>query len=222
MAAQNIKKQFLSIAHGPVMRILGACLSLTLLLTSGCALCNRCDDFACECRDNYRGYAAWTHWQPVYAGICYETDFGAGFQAGYSNMASRGNNQIPESAPRKYKSVFYHSETGREQMQAWFDGYSHGVIVAEQEGVDQWCRTASKETPTVSRVRAPLHRDSIRTAAARDGEWQSTAANSTNNLTPIPSTLGASGIVEPEDQEPDVEDPSQPFAPSFSPSARGE
>ena len=211
------------------MRILSASLSIVLLFTSGCAVCNRCDEFACECRDSYRGYTAWAQWQPVYAGVGHEADFGSGFQAGYSAVATRGDASAPEVAPRKYQSVFYHSDAGQKQKQAWMDGYTHGVAVAQQDGVNRWSRKQKDDTtarePIVAKAKPTVpHRAGVRTAMARDGEWK-TAENRIQVVDEIrssPSTLAASGTDDAEEDPPELEDPAQPFAPKFSPSSRGE
>lgn len=213
------------------MRTVPAFLTAILVLASGCTVCNRCDDFACECRDSYRGYTAWSHWRPVYAGVANENDFRSGFQAGYSAVALRGESQTPETPPHRYQTVFYHSEVGRAQLQSWHDGYAHGAVVARQEGVEQWSRTRGD---TIGRdavghaeiaARTPKstpHKIGIRTAVASDDEWQ--PAGSLDKKTPrLPKTLPASGTDHDKvEAVPEFEDPSQPFAPRFSPSARGE
>ncbi len=112
-----------------------------VLAATGCAsLCDDCDECFCSCRDKYRSYVAWYQWQPVYTGLSCESDFGSGFRDGYAAMASRGTATVPSIPPSNYWSARYQSEYGQQQTQAWFDGYSHGAMMAEQDGVNQWSR----------------------------------------------------------------------------------
>jgi hypothetical protein len=132
-----------------IMKRLHTLLLLSLVFAgSGCAgMGDCCDDFACSCRDKYRSYSAWWHWSPVYSGMECGSDFGSGFRAGYAGMATYGNSTVPALPPRTYWSPWYQSQYGQQQTQAWFDGYSHGVLAAEKDGVNQFSRIRTTAKP---------------------------------------------------------------------------
>ncbi len=114
-------------------------LSVFTLVCSGCAtFSDDCNESMCCFRDKCRGYYAWYQWKPVYSGMDCQSDFGAGFRAGYAAMATNGKATPPILPPQSYWRPWYQNEYGHQQMQSWYDGYAHGALVAEQDGVNQW------------------------------------------------------------------------------------
>jgi len=65
-------------------------------------------------------------------------DFGAGFGAGYCDVASGGHGCPPPLPPRKYWKSRYEDYLGQERVAAWFAGYPHGARAAEEDGVGAW------------------------------------------------------------------------------------
>ena len=167
-------------------------LSAFVIASAGCAtLCDDCDDCACCFRNKCRGYAAWWHWRPVYSGLDCESDFGSGFRAGYEAMATDGNSKAPALPPRSYWSPWYQNQYGHQQMQAWFDGYTHGAMAAEQDGLNQWSRIRTNPTSII--------------------------LNPTVNN---PNTINNSAKPPPQTGEgPALEDQSQPSVPVVPPSS---
>src|SRR5262249_9287416 len=82
-----------------------------------------------------------------YSGMECGSDFGSGFRAGYAGMATYGNGTVPALPPRTYWSPWYQSQYGQQQTQAWFDGYSHGVLAAGKDGVNPYSRITTTAKP---------------------------------------------------------------------------
>jgi hypothetical protein len=149
-SSTNVESEFdLRTQSDLIMKRLHTLLLLSLVFAgSGCAsMGDCCDDMACCCRDQYRSYAAWWHWKPVYSGMECGSDFGSGFREGYRGMAGGGSATAPALPPRTYWSPWYQNQYGQQQTQAWFDGYAHGTLAAEQDGVNQYSRIRTTAKP---------------------------------------------------------------------------
>ncbi|MCH7990681.1 MAG: hypothetical protein IID46_16185 [Planctomycetes bacterium] len=64
--------------------------------------------------------------------------FGAGFRAGYRDVASGGNGCPPPVPPRKYWGWKYQTEEGQAKVSAWYAGFPFGAMDAEQKGVGKF------------------------------------------------------------------------------------
>ena len=117
----------------------------TLLCTLACVFLGSsgCEIIATQVRDcrDYIHYVsknkklarqAWLEVCQAYMGTdCYE-DFEDGFKKGYADLAYGRDGCPPVMPPRKYWKVKYRGEIGR--VDAWFEGYRHGVAVAREDG----------------------------------------------------------------------------------------
>lgn len=116
----------------------GAALGLLAALTiaSGCYQSRmpfeRC---AASLRNQHLAKSAWCARSGCYDGLqeCL-CDFKRGFKDGYV-AAIEGKDRTPPSiAPRRYHGLFYCSDGGKCCEAAWFDGWEHGRVAAEQDG----------------------------------------------------------------------------------------
>ncbi|MBW3600046.1 MAG: hypothetical protein KY475_22585, partial [Planctomycetes bacterium] len=114
-------------------------LLIVLLSSPGCALfggySETFDDFAVGWRNRMLAREAWQQRRDQFAPHPHLHDFGKGFRAGYIEAASGGTGCLPPLPPREYWSWRYNSKEGQGQIQAWFEGYPHGVQAAEEDGV---------------------------------------------------------------------------------------
>lgn len=105
---------------------------------AGCAqIEDCCDDHMMSCRDQLAASAAWNDVKHCYEGIDYESDFKDGFKAGYESVAAGGNGCLPALPPRKYWKVCYQTAEGRCQANTWFEGFAHGALAADQDGIQE-------------------------------------------------------------------------------------
>jgi hypothetical protein len=66
--------------------------------------------------------------------------FGAGFRAGYADVANGGTGCPPPLPPRRYWGWRYKNCEGQQCVAGWFDGYPAGARAAEEDGVANWSR----------------------------------------------------------------------------------
>lgn len=66
--------------------------------------------------------------------------FGAGFRAGYADVAMGGTGCPPPLPPRSYWGWRYQNCEGQQCVASWFDGYPAGARAAEEDGVSNWSR----------------------------------------------------------------------------------
>ena len=121
--------------------------SLCLLsLTSGCLYEIRDEiiDFEISMRNHHRACKAWRRCRPVYKSIDPYRDFKYGFIKGYMAFATGGNGCPPVLPPACYWKVWYQSEEGKAKTNAWFDGYSHGVLAADADDVAELNRIVTR------------------------------------------------------------------------------
>lgn len=112
--------------------------SLCLLsLASGCLYEIRDEFVDCEIsvRNHRRAYMTWRRCMPVYESMDHFYDFKYGFIEGYKAAANGGNGCPPTLPPASYWKVPYQTEEGRAMTNTWFDGYSHGALAAEADGI---------------------------------------------------------------------------------------
>lgn len=71
--------------------------------------------------------------------------FADGWKRGYYDVACGEDGTPPVLPPRKYWSAGYQNPKGREQIQAWFDGYRLGAQTAELQGVRDYYYVATDQ-----------------------------------------------------------------------------
>jgi len=119
-----------------IRRSAGAWLTLLLLSATGCsALQDQVIDCETSIRNHVLAQKAWGEWSWCYDELDYPYHFAKGFKAGYRNILEGGNGCQPSLPPKCYWKPHYQSPEGRAQIAAWFDGYSHGALAAEQDGM---------------------------------------------------------------------------------------
>jgi hypothetical protein len=104
------------------MRISLSCI-LLLSLATGCRS-------LAEYRAREDANASWQQTRPLYAGIPHDGVFGAGYRTGYVRAAAGKLEGHPEP-PRRLRQP--QDKNGYELQQAWYDGYSHGVLAAQDD-----------------------------------------------------------------------------------------
>jgi hypothetical protein len=124
------------------MRIKQLCLLICLLgCMSGCyQVRDSIDDFAMNLRDDFAEGSAWSRWQPYYEDVEQRSSFGVGFRHGYESVAAGGNGCQPAMPPHKYWSIWYQNESGKAKIRAWFNGFSHGALAAQQDNIIELSR----------------------------------------------------------------------------------
>ncbi len=110
----------------------GLCL---LAITSGCYnLHDDMDGMFMSTRCRWAAKHAWRDMKDVYADVDCNGHFGSGFRDGYYAVATGGSATPPVLPPRRYWTSRYTGPDGQPETIAWFDGYSHGALAAEQDG----------------------------------------------------------------------------------------
>lgn len=96
------------------------------------------DDFAVGWRNHVWANQAWNERKHIFVDEPQLFDFGEGFRAGYSAVASGGNGCPPPLPPRKYWNWKYSSPEGQAKTAAWFAGYPYGAAASEEDGAGLW------------------------------------------------------------------------------------
>ena len=130
-----------------------ACLSLACP-SSGCVafvtqMRDLRDDTAIAHKNRYLAKEAWCAVSGAYAGTPCLEDFECGFRTGYCDVADGKNGCPPAVPPRKYWRAKYQGEIGVQQVEQWFEGYRHGVSVAQQDGIVNIRRIPTTVPPDV-------------------------------------------------------------------------
>ncbi len=114
---------------------------------SGCyGIRDGIDESSLKLRNTMRAHGAWWRSRSAYDGIECRGDFGSGFRDGYYDVLSGGSGQAPTLPPRKYWDVRHHNEEGHLKTLAWFNGFAHGALAAEQEGAAEWNQIVTNQT----------------------------------------------------------------------------
>ena len=102
----------------------------------GCVSC--CQDHFDNCTANVRNcwhaHLAWKDWSWTYCDLPYSSDFKNGFKTGYRDICEGATGSQPTHPPRRYWNVVYQNAEGHCRINSWFEGYSHGVLAATQDG----------------------------------------------------------------------------------------
>jgi hypothetical protein len=117
-------------------------ISLLMLVTvslTGCAsLQSGQDGFGTGLRHKCMAQQAWNEWSWCYDELDHPRHFAKGFKAGYRDVIQGGNGCQPTLPPKCYWKSCYQSAEGRCKVNSWFDGFSHGALAAQQDGVGDW------------------------------------------------------------------------------------
>ena len=111
---------------------------LLLAMTAGFSGCSAMFDGVVSCEMELRNCVlaqkAWGHWSWCYNELDYPFHFAKGFKAGYKDVLEGGPGCQPTLPPQCYWKPTYQTPEGRCKINAWFDGFSHGVLAAHQDG----------------------------------------------------------------------------------------
>lgn len=115
---------------------------LVSVILAGCAsaLHDGWDDLAISRQNQRMAERAWDAAEPMYAHLPYADDFEAGFEAGYVAVAEGRREGAPVLPDRKYWTAAYRSPEGHGRAHAWLDGYAHGAVAADHDGIAHWNR----------------------------------------------------------------------------------
>jgi len=112
-------------------------LMLVAVSLTGCASMrsNRSGGLGEGLRRKCKAQQAWNVWSWCYEELDHPYHFARGFKAAYRDVHEGGNGCQPTLAPKYYWKSKFQSVEGRCKVNAWFDGYSHGALAAQQDGV---------------------------------------------------------------------------------------
>ena len=103
---------------------------------SGCySIIDEIQKFEINLRNQAHSSYSWMRVEDNYDDLEHKRHFRDGFKAGYQAAAWAGDVCPPSIPPQKYWSARYQNPEGREKVHAWFEGYSHGVIEANADGI---------------------------------------------------------------------------------------
>jgi len=119
---------------------------LLLTLVAGCLyeIRDEINDCELQCKNSCCAKMAWHRCSGVYQSIEYRRDFKAGFLSGYSSVAYGSNGCPPSLPPSCYWKTIHTNQTGKARANAWFDGYSHGALAAEADGIAESNRIVTR------------------------------------------------------------------------------
>lgn len=113
-------------------------LLLLSAMTAGFSGCTSMHDGMISCEMGIRNHVlaqkAWGHWSWCYNDLDYPFHFAKGFKAGYQDILNGGAGCQPTLPPQCYWKPHYQNPEGLCKINAWFDGFSHGVLAAKQDG----------------------------------------------------------------------------------------
>ena len=179
--------------------------TVSMGITGCAALCDGVISVETDIRNCVLAQKAWGHWSWCYDGLPYPYHFAKGFKDGYRNILSGGSGCQPTLPPQCYWKPEFQGAEGRCKINAWFDGFSHGALAANQDGYG-----SSGEIPISPTARANLERARRRPVAdafysnGSNGTGNSIEFNSSqqiqpptgtqSELQPAPSSDGESSI----------------------------
>lgn len=118
-----------------IKKISLAGLSMLLFSAAGCnSISDMCLETEMGARDCVLAHKAWGHWSWCYDELNHPHHFAKGFRAGYEDILGGGKGCQPTIPPRCYWKPCYQTPEGQCKTQAWFDGFSHGALAAQQDG----------------------------------------------------------------------------------------
>ncbi|MCA9057050.1 MAG: hypothetical protein KDA85_01065 [Planctomycetaceae bacterium] len=118
-----------------IRRSLIAAVALLLGTVAGCSsLQDHVVDVETGLRNRVLAQQAWNEWSWCYDDLDHPYHFAKGFKDGYRAVLAGGNGCQPTLPPRCYWKPQFQTPEGRCVTHAWFDGYSHGALAAQQDG----------------------------------------------------------------------------------------
>lgn len=92
--------------------------------------------------------AAWTEYQASPAGCSCSSDYGCGFQEGYTDFLTYGGTGCPPYVPpRRYWRLNYQTPQGYAAAQDWFAGFRAGSVAAQSSGYRNFLTVPSAGSP---------------------------------------------------------------------------
>lgn len=187
------------------MKISKSIIGLSIIVAlSGCNSLQ--DSFNDQCNavhTELTAMEAWARWSWCYEDLTHPKDFAAGFRAGYMDILNGGAGCQPTLPPKCYWKACYRNAEGHCMVNAWFEGFSHGVLAAERDGASVYGHIPL--SPTAQGNIAKACEDNV------EYDW-SDAANA--NATP-PAPMPASESVAPS--VPTMEYKATPITPPTAP-----
>jgi len=105
------------------------------LVLSGCAsMQSGITNHDTKIRSCIQSQHAWNEWSWCYDELEHPFHFARGFKAGYRDVLNGGKGCQPTLPDKCYFKAKYRSVEGRCKVNAWFDGFSHGALAAQQDG----------------------------------------------------------------------------------------
>jgi len=118
-----------------IRRSAKAWLAFLLFSSAGCnAIQDHCVSFETSTRNAVLAQKGWRNWASCYENVNYKMHFSNGFKDGYTNILEGGKGCQPTLPPRWYWKPQFQTPEGKAKTNAWFDGYSHGAVAAQQDG----------------------------------------------------------------------------------------
>ena len=118
-----------------MLRSLQIWIAGVLCAIAGCSSIHECiNEQETELRNHILAQKAWGEWSWCYDELAYPMHFAKGFKAGYTDILEGGPGCQPTLPPRCYWKPHYQNAEGRAKTNAWFDGFSHGALAAQQDG----------------------------------------------------------------------------------------
>ncbi|MCH2211186.1 MAG: hypothetical protein MK110_07775 [Fuerstiella sp.] len=177
-----------------VSLLMPAVMSLT-----GCAsLTMKVADIESRVRNTYHAQKAWNECSWCYDELDHPFHFSRGFKAGYGSVIEGGNGCQPTLPPRRYWMPRFQSAKGRSKINAWFDGYSHGALAAQQDGAGSWHEIPLSPTARMNLQVATAEPD---TSGAADRKMRSPVVVPPEVMADAGAVDSARLSVGPEDEE---------------------
>jgi hypothetical protein len=112
-----------------------AWLAMLVLTAAGCnAVQDECIKIETSTRNCVLAMKGWHRWSDHYDHVDHKHHFAKGFKEGYTNILEGGKGCQPTLPPRWYWKPCYQTPAGRCKIAAWFDGFTHGAVAAQQDG----------------------------------------------------------------------------------------
>lgn len=124
--------------------VLTCCTGCSVIVTQ---LKDRRDDLAIRSVNRTIAGRAWSDVKDCYSDLPCRSDFEKGFKRGYADRASGLNGCPPALPPRRYWRAKMMGHEAMNRANAWFDGYRHGVVIAEQDGNADLARVPTSVPP---------------------------------------------------------------------------
>jgi len=194
---------------------------------SGCyALLDDCYETEQILVNDCRAHAAWFRRDDCYRNVEHRFDFAGGFRDGYRATAEKGDHCLPLMPPRKYWKHCYQDCEGRRQIDAWYEGYAHGMLAANQDGVYENSQVPFYGLPAYGAMQRAAHNVSLEESPDRGYVPEPMPMNNlpVDEAAPAPPVTGYSvPAPEPAHAVPEsIPQAERVIAPRFLPEYRDE